>query len=96
MWYLSISILALTVVLAVTAMILNCIVIHVLRKQQQRKAFETVLLSLTVSETLTNVLSLTISILLAVRGNISNSVLVAAASNKLWKCLLTYHHLILI
>ena len=83
-------------VLTIAAIVLNCIVIHILRKKQQRKSYETILLSLSVGEIIAVPLEVVVIICIAVIKNSRHAILIFQAFSQLFSKLLSLHNLVLI
>ena len=89
-----------TVVLTIAGMVLNCIMIHILRQNQKKKAYETFLLSFSIGELMMVPSQVTITIYMVISTIHDFStlliILIAITSLGLFSRLLSLHHLIAI
>ena len=88
--------LTITLVLTIVGIVLSCIMIHVLRKKQPRKAYETCLLSLSVGEIIMVPLQVIIVACFAKISAYDYTLLIFTNSSILISKMLSLHHLIII
>ena len=83
-------------VLTIVALVLSCIVIHILRKKQQRKPYETFLLSLSIGEIIIVPLEVIVIICITVIKNSTHATLIFQASSVLFSKILSLNTLVVI